>query len=323
MKLLICGMGSIGYRHFDVLRSLGEDEVWAFRSGKGTLKKDSEPKRIFHDLDEALDQGPDGALVTSITSLHVPLALAIARRGIPLFIEKPLSHNFDGVDELSSICRTSAIPVLIGTNLMHHPAVIKIKELLNDGAVGKVVSARAHFGTYMPAWHPWEDYRRSYAGRAELGGGVVLTSIHEISYITDFFGEVEEVRAMEIGRGELGISAEEGVEVLFRHKNGIVSNVHLNFYQRPNRRYCEIIGTGGTLYWDFWEPEIKVATADSMRSLTLDASAMELLEQSYIAQMRHFKDVIVEKADPLVGLDKGIEDLKLATEILKQIGRRN
>ena len=43
-----------------------------------------------------------------------------------------------------------------------------------EGIAGRLVSARAQFGQYLPDWHPWEDYRASYSGRADLGGGALL-----------------------------------------------------------------------------------------------------------------------------------------------------
>ena len=105
MKLLICGLGSIGYRHLEILNTIKDVEVVAFRTGKSTLKKELCPQNIFWDLQEALDNRPDGVLVTNITSLHIPTALEVAKRGIPIFIEKPLSHNLEGVSKLQAICQ--------------------------------------------------------------------------------------------------------------------------------------------------------------------------------------------------------------------------
>ena len=73
--------------------------------------------------------------------------------------------------------------------LRYHPHVKKIKEIIDSNLLGKAYSARFEFGSHLPFWHPWEDYRVSYASKAELGGGVINTIAHELDLIQYFFGE--------------------------------------------------------------------------------------------------------------------------------------
>jgi len=323
MRFLICGLGSIGIHHFDLLRSLGEHTILAYRTMKTTIQKERQPDMIYYSLNEALDQDIDGVLVTNPTFLHIQTAQAVAEKGIPLLIEKPLSHNMDDIDQLNNLCQRTQTPVLIGNNIMFHPAIIKLKELVKAKAIGDVICSHSQFGTYMPDWHPWEDYKKSYAALPKMGGGVVLTSIHEINYITDFWGYPNDVLAIEVGGSTIDIRAEEGVEILMKHPNGIVSNIHLNFFQRPNRRYFEIIGSEGTLFWDFWKPDVEIRKADRTEIFHLNNNAIALLEKSYRYQMEHFISIISENIKPRVGLKKGIQDVQIAVNILKQIGRAN
>ncbi len=185
-----------------------------------------------------------------------------------------------------------------------------------------MISAKSQFGTYMPGWHKDEDYKKSYAANASMGGGVVLTSIHEQNYLTSMFGEVTEVKAMETSGNTTGINAEEGVEILMRHKSGVISNIHLNFFQKPYYRNCEVIGTEGTIYWDFMKPEVKILLKDKTETMETGEGYGELLDISYRKQMEHFIEIIRDRSvKPRADLQTGISDMRTALKILNEIGR--
>lgn len=323
MTFLICGLGSIGRRHLRILRGLGEYKFIALRSGNSKTEFQEKADAEITDIKEISGLKIDGALITNPTSVHITTAIEIARSGIPLFIEKPLGNNLDAIEDFVHLVKENNIPVLIGYNIIYHPCIVAIKKNISEGKIGKIISAKAQFGTYMPHWHRDEDYKKSYAANSSMGGGVVLTSIHEQNYLTDFFGEVTEVKAMEAGGNNLGIDAEEGVEIIMKHKTGVVSNIHLNFFQKPYYRNCQVIGTEGTIYWDFMIPEVKILFDDKTEILKSGKGPMELLDISYTNQMKHFIDVIKKKAEPGISLQKGIDDMKTALKILKEIGRNN
>ena len=323
MTILICGLGSIGKRHFRLLRNAGVEKIIALRSGKNDKESitDTIADMEIFDSEEIAGHKIDGAVISNPTSLHIETAAELARCGIPMLIEKPLGKDLAGADELLKIVKEKNLPVLMGYNLLYHPGITGMKDLINQDKIGKVISARAQFGTYMPGWHKDEDYKKSYAANASLGGGVVLTSIHEQNYLTDMFGEITNTVAMESGGNVTGIDAEEAIEILMRHSSGVVSSIHLNFFQKPYYRNCQIIGTEGTLYWDFMIPEIKILFKDKTEMIELGDDPMELLNISYQKQTEHFLDIIRNNIEPRVGLEKGIDDLKIALKILKEINR--
>jgi predicted dehydrogenase len=106
-----------------------------------------------------------------------------------------------------------------------------------------------------------------------------------------------------------------------KHRSGVVSNVHLNFYQKPYFRTCQLIGTDGTIYWDFMIPEVKIMKKENTEVVKLGNNAMELLDTSYIEQMKHYLDVIEKKSEPKINLKDGMDDMKVALRILKEIER--
>ncbi len=295
-------------------------EFYCIRSGKSSAETPAGITEL-HSIDEVAGAGIDAALITNPTSLHIETATHLAKQGIALFIEKPLGKDLGGVNELSLICGERNVPVLMGYNFLHHPAIKFIHELIAEGKAGKVVSARAQFGTYMPGWHKNEDHTKSYAALKNLGGGVTLTSIHEQNYLTSFFGPVTEIKSMETSGNITGIECEEGIEILMKHETGVVSSVHLNFFQKPYFRNCQIIGSEGTVYWDFMLPEVKLMKASHTEIWKLGAGPYELLDESYKNQMLHFIEVARRQAVPVAGLKDGIADLEVALKILNDSGR--
>jgi len=320
LNFLIYGLGSIGRRHAAILSGVEGNKIFACRTGKSGIKSSEKfPYTEIDPSDNFADHNIDGALITNPTSMHIETALKIAEYGIPMFIEKPLGKDLNNIKRLQKITGENNIPVLMGYNFLHHNAIKLIKKLIKENKIGNVISAKSQFGTYMPDWHKNEDYKKSYASNADMGGGVVLTSIHEQNYLTDLFGEAVEVKAMKTGGNLLDIKAEEGAEILMRHESGVVSNIHLNFYQKPYYRNCQVIGAEGTIYWDFLIPEVKILYKDKTEIIKTGKGAFELLDESYTEQMHHFTEVIKGNSKPAADLNRGIKDLETALEILKQI----
>ena len=189
MKSLIIGLGGNGQRHLRNLRmSQGNDmEIIAYDPRPNlpvltdNLKVEEEANledkyglRIFPNLEQALAEKPNIAFICNPTSLHVPAAVSAARAGCHLFIEKPLSHNLEQVDELVSLVESGNLQAVIGYQMRFHPCLKRLSELVQERAVGRVLSVRAEIGEYMPGWHTYEDYRQMYASRQALGGGVIL-----------------------------------------------------------------------------------------------------------------------------------------------------
>ena len=134
----------------------------------------------------------------------------------------------------------------------------KIKSLLDKKKIGRIISVKVECGTYLPDWHPDENYSNGYAARNDLGGGVVLTLIHELDYLYWFFGKVNEVISITGKFSDLNVSTNDFSGILMKFKNDVVAEIHLDYFQKPGIRSCKIIGTTGTIYWDSIKNDVKI-----------------------------------------------------------------
>jgi len=252
MKILIAGLGSIGERHLRNLLRLGFKDISVFRrSVRKPRTLGGNEFKIFTNWQSALGEKPEAVIITNPTALHVPFAIDAAKRGAHLFIEKPLSNSFDRVDELRDLIAQDHLVSLMGHNLRFHPCLQKVKEIVQSGKLGKPLSAKAEFGQYLPDFHPWEDYRQGYVARKELGGGALFTNTHEVDYLYWLFGPVKKVFCIARKLSDLEIDTEDTAALILEHENGILSELHLDFIQRTYSRSLQIIGSEGTLRWDF------------------------------------------------------------------------
>ena len=321
MKILIAGLGGIGQRHARNLRAiLGEGvELIAWRVRRlshvvtPTLQADetrdveAEYKiRAFGSLGDALAQKPDAAFICNPTSLHVSTALACAEAGCAIFLEKPVSHSLEGLETLRE--KTKSTVVLVGYQLRFHPCFRALSQLLADRAVGRVLAVRAMIGEYLPGWHGYEDYRQMYAASAALGGGVILSQIHEFDYLYALFGMPTSVYSLGGHWSKLDVDVEDTASTLMSfstdHK-AMAVHLHQDYIQRPANRVCEVIGEEGKIVADF--SNLRVTSASG----TQDFAGFDR-NQLFLDQTKHFLACVAGKEKPLVNLHAGIQSLRIA-----------
>lgn len=317
MKFLIAGYGSIGQRHFRNLLALGEGDILFYRTHHSTLPDDE--LSIFPvetDLQAALAHRPDAVIVSNPTALHLEVAIPSAMAGCHLFLEKPISHSLDGLDRLQDALEIGGGKVYVGFQFRFHPDLLKIKQLLTSGSIGRPLSVRAHWGEYLPGWHPWEDYRQGYSARADLGGGVILTLCHPFDYLRWLVGEVSELWAFAGHISDLQFQVDDAAEIGLRFANGAMGSLHLDYIQRPASHRLEIIGTSGTTLWDYFEGAVAIFRAQGQ----VDHAGWEKFptpenfqrNNMFLDEMKHFIQVIHGETSPRCTLEDGVSALKLA-----------
>ena len=252
-RFFIIGCGSIGKRHISNLQAAGVREITAFDIREDRRREVSEKLRVkvFSNLDLAFSEQPDVVFVCSPTAFHLEHALRGVRAGCHVFIEKPVSDSLEGLDKLVDKIEKQNLVSMVGCNLRFHPGLKQVKSLIDRGSIGRAISFRAHFGHYMPDWHPWEDYRETYSARRELGGGIILDRVHEIDYARWLFGEVGRVFAWAGHESSLEIDTEDIAEVLLRFRNGITGSLHLDYIRRRYDAGLEVIGEEGIIQWTY------------------------------------------------------------------------
>lgn len=337
MKVLIAGLGSIGQRHLRNLRRLyGEDvEVFAYRVRRlrsafddrmqvreGVDLEEEFHIRVFSDMDEALEQGPEAVFITNITSLHMECALKAARAGCDIFLEKPLSCSMDGTEELLRIVEEKNIILYVGYQNRFHPCICEAREFLREEKIGRLISADSEFSERLPTMHAYEDYRGTYMARQEMGGGPVLNlQIHCLDYLQWLLGEPISVYSLSGNRSDLKINVEDHALSLyeFRQDDGSALPVyaHTDFLQYPPVHKLKLVGENGRIELDLNRATTEVIV-DGKSVVELSHPEFERNDM-FLQEMRDFMKCRKDRTEPGPDLRQGITGLKMALAAKKAV----
>lgn len=323
MKFLIAGFGSIGRRHLRNLRALGHEDIVLLRSHRSTLPDDEiAGLPVETELEKALSHRPDGVVIANPTALHLSVAIPAARAGCSILMEKPVSDSLEGIDELRRALAEGKSRLLVGFQFRFHPGLNKMKELIDTQAVGRILSARCQWGEYLPGWHPWEDYRQGYAARRDLGGGVVRTLTHPFDYLRWLLGDVESLSAVVGQFSDLELDVEDMAEVLLGFAGGARASVQVNYFQRPPVHRLELVGTNGTLAWDNSDGAARLWQEETRQWEIFPMPEGFDRNDLFLAETRHFVDVIQGKANPVCTLEDGEKVMEIVEAIFRSSAER-
>ena len=313
MKIVIIGCGSIGSRHARNLHELRAGELLLVDADNGRAEQLAGEihAKSFDCIERAYDARPELALICAPTSLHLSLAFQALERGCHLFVEKPLADAMKGVQRLIDLAEVRKRVLLAGYNFRFDPVVSQVHQWIRQQKIGRVTSARFHFGSYLPWRHPEEDYRCGYGARRDLGGGIILDAVHELDMALWLFGFPQTVYTVGGRYSDLEIDTEDTAEIVMSYPDKVVS-MHLDYIQRPAERWCEIIGTKGQIRADLFARTAKCFDGD--RRIWEQSVANGSLEETYKEEMRHLLECVAGRATPAVDGRSAAASLMLAED---------
>jgi predicted dehydrogenase len=289
--IAVLGGGSIGERHLGILRNLGHHNLLLYRQRNLPLRTtDLGEVPVMTDFNALLEARPRAAIICTPTAQHLPQALALAEQGIHLLVEKPLSHTPDGIQALRQVARSQSVLVQVAYMLRYHPLLQRVKQLLEQGTFGRLLSMQSYWGEYLPDWHPWEDYRTSYAARRDLGGGVALTLSHDLDLLNWLAGSpLIRWSTLPNHHTLLEVDVEAGADISLAYQSGVTAHCHLNFYERVPRRCYRFTLDEGSLELDYLNSTLLLLRPGHTETERLDSFDRN---QLFEAQTRHFLEKI-------------------------------
>jgi len=313
LSVVVLGGGSIGLRHLRNLQTLGVERLACFEpdAARREWAGREVPVPFFAELEQVWEFAPQAVVIAAPSQHHTPLACAAAAMGADLFIEKPLAHTLAGLDELLGLVAGKDLVSMVGCNMRFHPGPSTVKRLLDGKAVGQVVAARLKTGSYLPQWRPESDYRQSYSASSQ-SGGAILDCIHEIDLACWLFGPARLAAAACRPAATLGLATDGLAELLLEHEASVLSSVHLNFIQRDYRRTCEVIGSEGTIYWDFTGRTVAISRGAGTHDETFPQPNDWEINQMYVDEMIHFLQCVRDRKATCNPVSQALAVLEIA-----------
>ncbi len=287
MRVLFCGLGSIGQRHLRNLSALCAERGEALTVDALRATARALPAEFAALLDnsygssDAIDGQYDAVFVTNPTSEHAGTMARFADRTAAMFIEKPVFDRGD-IDERILGLKEDGF-YYVACPMRYHPVVKRMKALAK---AHNVIAARAICSSYLPEWRKGTDYRDCYSAKREQGGGVVLDLIHEWDYLTDLFGLPAAAKGFAGHLSPLEITSDDVAVWAVRYPN-LVLTLHLDYVGRAAQRTLELICEQDTIVGDMLGLTVThMVTGETERFEPCDV---------HRAEMRYFIDAVKNK----------------------------
>ena len=328
VRLLLIGAGVIGRTHID---RIGRDPHLALAgiaepsaAGKALAEQLGVPWAASHL--ELLDRTQaQGAIVATPNASHVGMAIDCLERGVAALVEKPVADTVAEALALVQAQQRTGVPVLVGHHRRHNPINSRARSIVQDGRLGRVVTANVMCTVLKP------DAYFDAAWRRQPGGGPVLINlIHEIDMLRFLCGEITEVQALS-SNAVRGFAVEDTAAAVLRFASGALGTVVLSDataspwcwdfcaaeqdqYPRQDVQSHFIAGTHGSLSL----PDLALWNYRGDRSwhaeMTLEKTFVHKAD-AYSRQLQHFAAVIEGREAPLCSAVDGLRTLQVTLAV--------
>ena len=317
-RVLVIGAGSIGERHVRCFQATGRVEV-AVCEPNQTVRDAVQSKygiaQSFESLETALAAPFDLAVVGTPAQFHVAQARTLVERGIHALVEKPLSLEIGGIEELVAAAATHGIVAGVAYPYRAHPAVAVMRNAIAAGQFGRplevVVVAGQHFPTYRPA------YRHIYYADRATGGGASQDALtHLINAVEWIVGPTTRVVADAAHLKLEGVTVEDTSHVLARNGDVATSYV-LNQHQPANELTITVVCARGQARFEShcakWSWITEVDGPWQEETFTLDRDTL------FQRQATAFIDAVAQRQSPLCTIGQGRDTVETVLAILASL----
>lgn len=283
MRIGVLGLGSIGMRHAENLLGLREDVLGYDRNAERSALFVQKGGKLANNR-EQLFESVQAIVICTPNSQHLEDLNNAVEKGLPVLMEKPLSHDLKGLNEVIQKAQKNNILIAPAMNLRFHDSVKAAHKYITNGNLGQVLWARFLCSSYLPNWRPHQDYRTGYTADPETGG-VLFDIIHEFDLAYHLLGPMK-VNGCHAAKGILEMKSEQIAQTILSHDNGAISTIHVD-YTSPHKpqRFFEIHGQDGFLKGDLLARKFQVWKNNT---LIEDTKFEGGFSEDYIAEMKNF-----------------------------------
>ena len=316
MNFLFFGLGSIGQRHLrNLIKIEKKSKIYAYRKKYSTPLLDHRNKVLKGNLEKKYNITSikkleflkknfikiDAAFICNPSSMHVSTAEWCIKRNIPIFVEKPVATNIKDLKKIKRLIKSKKNLVnVVGYQLRFNPLIQFIKKYCFDREhLGKIYNCEIYHGEHVDNFHTYESYKVSYASKKKLGGGVVLTQIHELDYLNYFFSKYKLVDYKYISQkiSNLKMNVEDNNMSIFKFKSKLKKNISFakvtcSYIQVPKMRTIFISCKLGSLYADLNNLKIKIFKNNRkaiIKKFNFNKNEM------FVNEIKHFLNLIKKK----------------------------
>jgi predicted dehydrogenase len=257
------------------LQKADQSELVAVMRRRGDLAQDYAERhgvpRWYDNATQLInDPDVDAVYVATPPSSHKEYTLMSAAAGKPVYVEKPMARNFAECQEMIAACQHHGVPLFVAYYRRTLPRFLKIKELVEAGAIGDVRFVNIILHQPMAA----EDLSLDKPWRVDPnvagGGRFVDLASHMLDFLDYALGPISDVQGF-AGNQAGKYKAEDIVTGTFRFASGVQGTGTWCFSAFENRDITEIVGTDGRIaYSTFDALPIRLSTREGSTEFAFD-----------------------------------------------------
>ena len=315
-NVLIIGAGGIGRRHIKgylatnmVSLSIVEPDDKKISS----IKEEFSIDKTYTSIQQANLTEFDLAVICSPANMHVDAMNICAQNNLSFMVEKPLSTSMEGVDEIIQLVKKNNLFARVGYTRRNSHVSRALKSQIDNNKVGDVKLVYINSSQEFPKYRP--DYQTIYYAHPEMGGGAILdAATHMIDQLIWIIGKPTEVSCMFDRLVLKGTKTEDTCLINIRFESGIMANITVNQFQKPNVNSYEFIGTKGNLKLD--HSILRFADDDSgkwkeEKDYMQGLDPMEVHQNNFLLQAEKILDGLEGKECDLATLEEAKLNLKV------------
>jgi len=274
MRVGIIGGGAMGQHHTRIYSEMKNVELVGIcdvdKNRAETLAKAHNTKPYF-DHKELLRQELDAVSVVVPTTLHARVALDVIESGTNLLVEKPIANTIENADIIIKAAHDAKVKLMVGHVERFNPAVLKLKEIIDSGRLGKIVSISSRrVGPFNP--------------RIRDAGIIMDLGVHDIDVISYLYGrKIDEVYTI---AGNNIHTFEDHASILLRCDTNLSGMVETNWLTPNKIRNLTAIGLKGVAYLDYIKQTVELQ--DNEWILSAKVESIEPLKN----ELEHFIDAV-------------------------------
>ena len=235
-QICVIGGGRWGENHIRTLKEMGNlGAVVDPSETRLTALKEKYGMDAYTDLNEAIAYGYDGYDVVTSAETHYEIGKKILSVGLPCMIEKPLTKKTEESAELVDIAKKHHVSFMAAHLLLFHPAINKIKELIDSGAVGNVFymySTRIKFGVVRTEENVFESF-----------------APHDLAALNYFAGTAPDT--MTLHRGcFLQKDICDYVLAYLEYPNNVKAHIQVSWLHPFKEQRVVVVGSRGMIWFD-------------------------------------------------------------------------
>ncbi|MEM2823604.1 MAG: Gfo/Idh/MocA family oxidoreductase [Thermofilaceae archaeon] len=317
LGVAVIGCGFIGNVHLRAWRKVeGADVLAVVDIIEGRAKKAAEDFKVprrYTDYTKVLEsKDVDIVDICTPTYTHAEIAIASAKSGKHVLVEKPIALRLRDADEMIRAARGSGVKFMVAHCLRFWPEYVEAKRLVEGGDLGEPRIARAYRLSPFPEWALWHKDRR-------LSGGVFVDmSIHDVDFLRWALGDVEEVFARGGTLRTPDSTSHDYTHAILKFKNGAIAYVEGSWIQPPGfpfTTYLEIVGTRGMIAVDNQSPVALRVCRPGEPPIALTPFE----DDAYDKEVRHFYECVVKDKEPAIPGEEARKTLEVVLAAVKSI----